>query len=532
MSTLSFAPQARPVDTFFKVPTQEAKGLRPEPNTRLAELAEALKAFQKPTERILDKTYEAHSRHSYGEGKRLAALHKDWDKAIQDGEKHVTESPFFQKGFLEGQGRLQGMAYAEALTQAYEAWEGKNHVDSKTLGTPEESKPFLEFIAKVRAPFLGSATQGSQTHVSQTPGSQTPDWLNGFQPMMEMAEANLLNHHLAYKKAFLEEARFKQFEQEAFSIVKGKGTPQDIVQHLEVQKQQATFEGLNPHKVSDRVRTATLAALVELGTHGVGGPHGGDVWRAQAILRELPQTSAEDKVKITHTHEVLNDHVYTQEGKAHHRIEQARKEASQKANQYIMFHLLEDINWQPSAEETKGMIALGVSDYPQKVEALRGELNKVPKKVNVQESLKFTQRLHRGLLTDKDILTSDHLSREDKNAAFKTNANQKDFINDPRVTAVRHKVKERFAPTDAEKMTPGSGALQYDAEAVFLRELYELQRQNPGIANDPMTFHKVLNATAERVIKAFKARKEKQQAAETAERKKKKEEKKKEAETQ
>ena len=508
-------PQARPVDTFFKVPTQEAKGLRPEPNTRLAELAEALKAFQKPTERMFDKTYEAHSRHSYGEGKRLAALHKDWDKAISEGEKDVTESPFFQKGFLEGQGRLQGIAYAEALTQAYEAWPEKNHVDSKTLGTPENSKPFLEFIAKVRAPFLGSETQGSRSS----------DWLNGFQPMMEMAEANLLNHHLAHKKAFLKEARLKQLDQGTFSIVKGGGTPQDIVQRLEEQKQQALFEGFSLHEMEDRYRTATLAALVELGK-------GGDVWRAQAILKQLPQTSAEDKVKITHAHEVLDNHVYTQEGKAHHRIEQARKEASQKANQHIMLHLLEDMDWQPSADETKGMVALGVTDYPQRVEAVRGELNKIPEEVNVQERLEFKQRLYRGHLTDEDILTATHLSIEDKNAVLKINANQKDFISDPRVTALRHTVKEHFAPTEAEKMGPGSGVLQHEADGVLLRELYKLCKESPGIANDPIAFDSALKTTGERIIKTFKAIKEKQREATQEAREKKKEEKKKKAATQ
>ena len=484
MSNLSFTPQAKPVETFFKIPNpQEVK-----PDTRLSELAAALKEFQKPTERILDKTYEAHSRYSHGEGKRLAALHKDWEQAIAQGEKHVTESPFFQKGFLEGQGRLQGLAYLETINAAYESWEGKNQIDAKTLGTPEASKSFLEFIAKVRAPFIENAPNG--------------DWLNGFQPIMEMAESNITNHHLAHKRAFLKEARYKQLDQETFSIVKSGLPPQEIVQQTEERNQQALFEGLDAHEVHERTRTAILATVVEMG-------RGGDYYRADAILKALPQTSAEDKVKINHVHEVLDNHVYTQEGRAHHRIEQNKKEAYGKAKQNIALNLLSNINWQDSPQNIKRMVERGVVEYPYMIEAIRGEFCKIPEEVNVQESLKFKADLYRGTLTDDDIFTS-KLSYEKKGEYLKINAARRDFISDARVTAMKHKIKEHFAPTDIEKMTPGSGAMQYEAEGALLTELHRLYEGTPGIINDPVAFHNALKNIAEGVIKIFDTKKQEQ----------------------
>ena len=493
MSTLSSTPQAvpqavpqaKPVDTFFKIPNPQ----EPKPDTRWAELTAALKSFQKPMEQVLDKTFEAHGRYSYAEGKRLASIYNDWNKAIQAGEAHVTDSPFFQQGFLEGQGRLQGFAYQEALNAAYASWEGKNQVEAKTLGTEAESKPFLEFVATVRAPFLEKATNAH--------------WLNGFQPIMEMAESNVSNQHLAYKKAFLEEARYKQLTQEVFSLVKSSGTPQDIVQGIETLGGQATFTGLDPHKTEERLRQATLAAAVELGTRD-----GGDVRRAAAILNALPQRSAEDKVKINHTLEVLDAHVYTQEGRAHHRIEQARKEASQKAKEWISSNLLKNINWQDSPENIKRMVALGVTEYPFMIEDARGHFNEIPEEVNVQEEHELKKRLYNGTLAPQDIDTTKHLSLKGKEEFHKIKASQKDFMGDPRVTAMVDKVKNHFAPTEVEKMTPGAYDMQYDATATFSTELYRLHKETPGLIADDIAFLNTLQNIANGVIKAFETRQE------------------------
>ena len=320
----------------------------------------------------------------------------------------MTDSPFFQQGFLEGQGRLQGLAYQEGLNTAWASWEGKNQVEAKTLGTPEESKPYLEFVANFRAPYLEKATN---VH-----------WLNGFQPIMEMAESNLTSQHLSYKKAFLEEAGYKQIEQEVFSFVKGSGTPQEIVQGIETLQNRADFTGLNPHKTEERLRQATLAAAVELGTRD-----GGDVRRAGAILNALPQRSAEDKVRINHALEVLDTHVYTQEGRAHHRIEQARKEASQKAKEWISSNLLKNINWQDSPENIKRRVALGVTEYPFMIEDARGHLNEIPEEANVQEASELKKRLYNGTLAPQDIDTTKYLSLKGKEEFYKIKASQKNL---------------------------------------------------------------------------------------------------------
>ena len=128
----------------------------------------------------------------------------------------------------------------------------------------------------------------------------------------------------------------------------------------------------------------------------------------------------------------------------------------------------------------------------------------------IQESLEFTRRLYRGALTDEDIIAAKHLSYEEKGEYLKINANQKDFIGDARVTAMRHKIKEHFAPTEAEKMTPGHGVMQYEAEAAFLTELHRLYEGIPGIINDPVACHNALKNIAEGVIKIFDTKKQEQ----------------------
>src|SRR5690349_892230 len=173
-------PAAAPVDTYYR-PAEDAPD---KPDLGLGGLADLAKALEKAEPSIQNYLQSEHKQYTEEELKKGAAERLANQTAFRDAIKKglIPEgaSPWFIKGYQQQEGRLDGMEYDTALRTAWSSSDVKESDDPAAL---------TKFIGDFRTNFM---KERGVTGVL--------DWQDGFQPMMDRAEANLSAQHVAHRQ--------------------------------------------------------------------------------------------------------------------------------------------------------------------------------------------------------------------------------------------------------------------------------------------------------------------------------------------
>ncbi|MBN9564931.1 MAG: hypothetical protein J0G29_02375 [Alphaproteobacteria bacterium] len=461
------------------------------PNNKFGELAAALSKFNDPLQKMMLAKVDSENKGAFISGQELALNYQSWDEAVKAGRADVTDSPYFRKGFMEAKGRLAGLTYAQNLNQAYELWEGKNSIkfieDPATGSKRIDQDSLLQFMEEVRKGYLSShpeirSSDNNPAGGDHAGGSPDYDWYEGFKPKMEMAEINLLNHHTAYTQAHLRESRLQILDGEVAAVIRQGLGGNDLKSKLDELIVEAMFTGLSKAHVEERVQNSVIVSALEM-----GGSHG------DALLKVIDSDNPAGKQKILQAQKHIEDEMWRDEERAHHRKERQRNEFTRTFKSHVLRSLMDDPNYKPSHELEAQAIDAGVTDLPQVVELMRKQVLEYQVEHNVAGQERFYADLYAGRLSEQQILDSTFLNPTEKAQALKTHFAQSDIVKHEAVKSAKHILTDAIAPNKLESLLIGTtekgqqlSSLAAEAQGEFHREIWTLQRVQPEIAGDPI----------------------------------------------
>ncbi|MBN9564873.1 MAG: hypothetical protein J0G29_02075 [Alphaproteobacteria bacterium] len=481
LPTATIQPVSAPADQSVVIkPSQNYA-----PNNKFGELAAALSKFNDPLQKMMLAKVDSENKAAFVSGQELALNYQSWDEAVKAGRVDVTDSPYFRKGFMEAKGRLAGLTYAQNLNQAYELWEGKNNikfVDDHATGSKRiDQDSLLQFMEEVRKGYLSSQPEVGASDGGLAPGGDY-DWYEGFKPKMEMAEINLLNHHTAYTQAYLHESRLQILDQEVAAVIGQGFSGDDLKTKLDELKAEAMFTGLSKPQVEERVQNSVIVSALEM-----GGSHG------DALLKAIDSDNPAVKQKVLQAQKHIEDEMWRDEERAHHRKNRQRGEFTRTFKSNILRALMDDPNYKLSHDLEAQAIDAGVTDLPYTVELMRKQVMEYQVEHNIAGQEHFYADLYAGRLSEQQILDSSFLTPQDKAAALKTHFAQADIVKHEAVKSAKHILTDAIAPNKLESLLIGTtekgqqlSSLAAEAQGEFHREIWTLQRAQPEIAGDPI----------------------------------------------
>lgn len=173
-------PTAAPVDTYYRPAENEIP--KPLKSNSFTQLGEALAEIQPGINRFLKEKHKEYTEDELRKGARARVENQTrFKEAVDQGLIPEAASPWFLKGYMQQEGRLDGIDYDTKLRLAWSQSPVSNSDD------PEE---ISKFIADHRS-----------TYLKERDDKQSPDWFDGFEPMMSRAENNLTAQHIAHRQS-------------------------------------------------------------------------------------------------------------------------------------------------------------------------------------------------------------------------------------------------------------------------------------------------------------------------------------------
>lgn len=174
-------PAASPVDTYAR-PRQEPVAKPDLSVGGLADLAKSLSEVEPGIQKFLVNQHKEVTEEDERKGAAARLQNQTaFREAVAKGLIPEGASPWFIKGYQKQEGRLDGRAYYEGLSE---------HLAQSGVANSDDPAVVNQAIEKYRNDFM-QGKQGTSANL---------DWLDGFKPEMDRAEVSLASHHIAERQ--------------------------------------------------------------------------------------------------------------------------------------------------------------------------------------------------------------------------------------------------------------------------------------------------------------------------------------------
>ena len=269
-----FRPAATPVDTYVRpAAPKESKG---------TVLRDALSAVQQSLSPVIQKEFKQSAKREYERGQELyQETRENFADAVRDGDVPMGASPFVRRGYRESQLNVQAAQYNIEL---------QRRLEHSNLEAEEDPEVIEQFIADFDEEFIAA---NGLSEIPQTEFSRV------FRPQALQAQNNFRNEQGSRNIAYVEEARFRSFQNEVylattqgrFSGPEGSAAAdaKNLADWLEARAQDMVEEGIDPEQVENLILQSVSQVALERTSNSTMSVLNGITVAGRPPLRETMQ---------------------------------------------------------------------------------------------------------------------------------------------------------------------------------------------------------------------------------------------------